>query len=270
VNGKEKWNSLQPVRKAVSSSFYKEEGHFILRKRTAEDKEIYCHFDAAPLGYLSIAAHGHADALSFILHADGCPFIVDPGTYAYHTHSDWRRYFTGTLAHNTVTIDKKNQAILAGPTLWLNHFDCKVITATVTQEKDIITATHNGYADKGVSHTRTLVFDKVNDSILLTDTIEANESNYLVNMPLHLHPDVTATHIGDNMFLLKHAKTSVSIEVIFDMTLAVDKIEAGDADTLGWYSDAFMKKERSSVLMGEYPSTNKKLVLHTTINILNS
>ena len=134
----------------VRSVFYKEEGHFILRKREGQSKEIYCHFDAAPLGYLSIAAHGHADALSIILHVDGYPFLVDPGTYAYHTHADWRKYFTSTMAHNTVSIDKGDQAMLAGPTLWLNHFDCKVITTTSNDEKDIITASHNGYAAKGI------------------------------------------------------------------------------------------------------------------------
>lgn len=269
VKGKEKWNNLHPIKKETSSVFYKEEGHFFLKK-DAEGKEIYCHFDAAPLGYLSIAAHGHADALSIILHVDGCPFLVDPGTYAYHTHSDWRYYFTSTLAHNTITIDKKNQATLAGPTLWLNHFDCKVIAATSSSEKDSVTATHNGYADKGMSHTRTITFDKLNNNIELTDTIESNESNYLVNMPLHLHPEVTAVPVSANSFLLKHSKTTASIAVTFDKALAVNKIDATDQSTLGWYSPAFMKKEKSSVLMGEYQATNKKLVLQTTINILNS
>ncbi|MGB6122684.1 MAG: heparinase II/III family protein, partial [Bacteroidota bacterium] len=42
-------------------------------------------FDSGPLGYLSLAAHGHADALSIVLNYDGRPFLVDPGTYAYHT-----------------------------------------------------------------------------------------------------------------------------------------------------------------------------------------
>jgi hypothetical protein len=263
INGKEKWDSLQPIKKENGSVLYKEEGHFILRKREGV-KEIYCHFDAAPLGYLSIAAHGHADALSFILHIDGYPFLVDPGTYAYHTHSDWRKYFTSTLAH------KKNQATLAGPTLWLNHFDCRVISATSTTEKDSITATHNGYADKGVSHTRTMDFDKVRNRFGLTDNIEANEKDYIVNMPLHLHPEVTATAVSTNTFLLKHPKTATTVEIKFDAVLAVSKIDATDEITEGWYSDAFMKKEKSSVLMGEYSSTTKKLILHTTINILNS
>ncbi|HEY6578913.1 MAG TPA: heparinase II/III family protein, partial [Rhizomicrobium sp.] len=38
-------------------------GLSILRARRGTDDEIYCVFDAGPLGYLSTAAHGHADAL---------------------------------------------------------------------------------------------------------------------------------------------------------------------------------------------------------------
>jgi hypothetical protein len=89
-------------------------------------------------------------------------------------------------------------------------------------------------------------------------------------MPLHLHPEVTTTAVSANTFLLKHPKTATTVEIKFDTVLAVNKIEATDNTIEGWYSDAFMKKEKSSVLMGEYSSTNKKLVLHTTITILNS
>ena len=49
----------------------------------------------------SIAAHGHADALSFTLSVGGREFLIDPGTYAYHTQERWRQYFRGTAAHNT-------------------------------------------------------------------------------------------------------------------------------------------------------------------------
>jgi len=269
LNGKESWEKMEVSRTEPGSAFYKEEGHFILRKRSGADKEIYCHFDAAPLGYLSIAAHGHADALSVILHVDGHPFLVDPGTYAYHTHSDWRKYYTSTIAHNTVAIDKADQATLAGPTLWLNHFDCKVITTTSTPDKDIITASHNGYASKGVSHTRIVAFDKTANVIRLTDRIEAAHGNYLVNLPLHLHPDVIVVSFGANSWLLKHAKTSAKVEVTFDRILTGTMIHATEGQQLGWYSGSFMKKEKSIVLMGETYSGKKELSLQTIIKVFN-
>ncbi|MEI9958285.1 MAG: heparinase II/III family protein [Ferruginibacter sp.] len=82
--GKAIFDAIPMEKIALSSKFYKDEGHFICRKQLV-GQEVYCHFDAAQLGFLSIAAHGHADALSFFLHIDGQPVFVDPGTYTYHT-----------------------------------------------------------------------------------------------------------------------------------------------------------------------------------------
>ena len=49
--------------------------------------------DFGPLGYTSTAAHGHADALSVWLSIDDEYFLVDAGTYAYHSHPEWRTFF---------------------------------------------------------------------------------------------------------------------------------------------------------------------------------
>ena len=44
--------------------------------------------DVGPLGYLAIAAHGHADALAITLAHDGRELVVDPGTGSYYSHPD--------------------------------------------------------------------------------------------------------------------------------------------------------------------------------------
>ena len=66
-------------------------------RRFETPDEVRLLVDAGPLGYLSIAAHGHADALSFVLNVGDREILVDPGTYAYHTDPAWRRYFRSTL-----------------------------------------------------------------------------------------------------------------------------------------------------------------------------
>src|SRR5450432_3605085 len=70
--------------------------------------------DVGALGYTSIAAHGHADALSVMLAAGDEYILVDSGTYAYHSHPDWRSYFRGTAAHNTVRVDCFDQSVMSG------------------------------------------------------------------------------------------------------------------------------------------------------------
>ena len=62
-------------------------------------------FDHGPLGMAPLYNHGHADALSITLSKDDRPILIDPGTYRYNGVPEWRRYFKGTRAHNTVTID---------------------------------------------------------------------------------------------------------------------------------------------------------------------
>ncbi|MGI9304294.1 MAG: heparinase II/III domain-containing protein, partial [Gammaproteobacteria bacterium] len=80
-------------------------GYYVLGCDPETPREIKLVVDCGPLGYLSLAAHGHADALAFTLSLGGREFLVDPGTYAYHTGRLWRDYFRGTAAHNTVMID---------------------------------------------------------------------------------------------------------------------------------------------------------------------
>ena len=143
-SGRNVFELLPSVSIEEKSEFYKQEGHFFFRKKDSNE-EIYLHFDAAPLGFLSIAAHGHADALSIILHVDGNPILVDPGTYVYHTDKEWRNYFISTLAHNTICIDHLNQALQGGPTLWLQHYRTQVANLIQTEKIESVTASHNGY-----------------------------------------------------------------------------------------------------------------------------
>ena len=173
--------------------FFPESGHFIFRRvegiAVSGFHETYLHFDAAPLGFLSIAAHAHADALSFILHVDGKPVLVDPGTFTYHTHKDLRAYFVSTIAHNTVCVNGKNQANQAGPTMWLNHYKAKVVSCDETSGE--VVATHNGYDSEGVSHTRKIQFNRDENEFIITDTLRC-EKTATIEIPFHLHPNVTA------------------------------------------------------------------------------
>jgi hypothetical protein len=72
------------------------------------------YFDAGPMGPSHLPGHGHADALSFLLFAQGRWLIVDPGVFSYHD-PQWRDHFRSTRAHNTVTIDGQDQCVFWGP-----------------------------------------------------------------------------------------------------------------------------------------------------------
>lgn len=249
------------------SEFYEEEGHFFFRKKE-NGKEIYLHFDAAPLGFLSIAAHGHADALSIILHVDGHPILVDPGTYIYHTDKEWRNYFISTLAHNTICIDHLNQALQGGPTLWLQHYKTQVSDILQTDAMESVTACHNGYKEVNCSHQRIVHFKRDENKFTIIDEIDVNKRNHEIFQPWHLHPSVKVGIVNDNTYQLKHNSGRREIKIILDPKLNFKIMTGQLKPILGWYSPSFMQKEQTSVIFGKMKTaTSKKIQFETIIEI---
>jgi hypothetical protein len=246
--GKMMYDSIPVKSKIESSKFYKDEGHFIFRKKE-NDNEIFLHFDAAPLGFLSIAAHGHADALSFILHVDGQPVFIDSGTYTYHTEPEWRNYFIGTLAHNTIRINEKDQAVNGGPTLWIKHYETSIIDMLLSNGIDRIKATHNGYIKENAQHIREIVFDKLKNEFQIHDTITIRKNRkVLVEIPFHIHPEAIISQTSTNSYLISN-NTTRKIEFNVDEKLVPVMINGQmKPQILGWYSDSFMKKEATNVI----------------------
>ena len=148
-------------------------GYFILGDRFETRREVRIVADAGPLGYLSIAAHGHADALSFTLSAGGREMLIDAGTFAYHTQRRWRDYFKGTSAHNTVRIDRVDQSVSGGNFLWLKHARAQVIALERTPLMDRWVASHDGYTrlKHPVTHRREILFEKEHSRVLVTDEL---------------------------------------------------------------------------------------------------
>lgn len=144
---------------------FAEGGYSVWRIPTAHGDAMLA-IDHAPLGFLSIAAHGHADALAVWLHIGGEPVIIDAGTYLYHTHNDARDRFRGTRAHNTLCLDGQNQSRIAGPFNWSQHAKARLRSGAPDFHAD-----HDGYlASHGVKHVRSVHVDGAR--ITITDGTE--------------------------------------------------------------------------------------------------
>ncbi|HEX8722079.1 MAG TPA: alginate lyase family protein [Pyrinomonadaceae bacterium] len=100
---------VAPARRNAS---FDDGGYFIQRSVWGTDARAlrdarFLIFDAGPPGD---GGHGHYDALSFEAYARGRALVVDPGRYTYSEHGEnWRRWFKGTAAHNTVCVDGLDQ-----------------------------------------------------------------------------------------------------------------------------------------------------------------
>jgi len=149
-------------------------GYYVLGTSFEQPEEIRLVADAGPLGYREIAAHGHADALSFTLAIGGHEFLVDPGTFAYHTETMWRNYFRGTSAHNTVRIDHTDQSQSGGNFMWLRKAKASCTAWTSTPHADTFEGWHDGYQSlpDPVVHKRRIQLDKASKTVAIRDTLE--------------------------------------------------------------------------------------------------
>lgn len=124
---------------------FPEGGYYILGEAHGTPEEVHMVADVGPLGYLAIAAHGHADALSCVLSVGGEAMLIDPGTFAYHTQKKWRDYFRGTSAHNTLRVDGLDQSVAGGNFLWTRHANTRVLERRSDAAIDLLRGEHDGY-----------------------------------------------------------------------------------------------------------------------------
>jgi hypothetical protein len=91
---------------------FPEGGYYVQRSGWGDgaerfSRERFLIFDCGPVGD---GGHGHYDLLNVEAYAHGRPLVVDPGRYTYSEQPpNWRRWFKGTAAHNTVCVDGLDQ-----------------------------------------------------------------------------------------------------------------------------------------------------------------
>lgn len=139
--------------------------------------DILIGIDHAPLGYGSIAAHGHSDALSFQMFVDGTRIFADPGTYIYHCDTESRNDFRRTCRHNTVCINSTDQSEMMGPFLWGRKATCTLDGFTNTEDIDEVMATHDGYSP--IKHTRKFTFKKKEGILLIEDWLTKDNAPFV-------------------------------------------------------------------------------------------
>jgi hypothetical protein len=128
------------------------------------------------------AGHSHADALSIVLRCGDEEILIDPGTYTYTGDAQWRDWFRGTGAHNTIRIDGIDQATAAGPFRWVDKPTVSVLSWETSVERDILEAECR-FA--GFTHRRRVEFRKP-DVFLITDDIHGPPGEHEIEQLWHL------------------------------------------------------------------------------------
>jgi hypothetical protein len=100
--------------------------------------------DAGPLGE-GAAGHGHADALSITVSLGGRDLLIDSGTYEYVGEGGERDRYRGTAAHNTLTVEGRDQADTKGPFAWENLPSVEIERWIGGNLFDFFAGSHDGY-----------------------------------------------------------------------------------------------------------------------------
>ena len=251
-----------PARAAKPRHAFPDGGYWILGDHFGTPEEIKLVADAGPLGYLSLAAHGHADALAFTLSVGGREILIDPGTYAYHTQKPWRDYFRGTSAHNTVRVDGVDQSVAGGNFLWLKHARATCERFESTPERDEWIAMHDGYQrlPDPVTHWRTIHFEKKSGQVRILDRLECRKTH---RIELFWHAaeacDVKKEN-GPVTFLNDGVTLSMTME---ELAWRPQLISGQEDPPLGWISRRFDQKTPSTTVVwcGEIRGTTQLLTL---------
>jgi len=179
-----------PERKLVSRAF-PEGGYFVMRGGAGK-QGLYLAFDCGPFGYEPAPIHGHADALSFDLYAYGQSLITDCGVYSYHLGENWRNYFRGTSAHNTVVVDGKDQSILLGSRRVYHMARATLHQWVSNVHFDFVDGSHDGYCRlaKPVIHRRKIFFLKP-EYWIVVDLLTGQPGQHRLEQYFHLMPWAT-------------------------------------------------------------------------------
>jgi hypothetical protein len=224
-------------------------GYYVLGCDFERKDEIRIVADAGPLGYREIAAHGHADALSFTLSLGGVEMLIDPGTYAYHTQSEWRAYFRGTSAHNTVRVDGCDQSEPGGNFMWLRKASARCLAWSSTAGEDRFEGCHDGYAALAdpVMHRRRIVLDKRSRALTVEDTLTMR-GEHRVELFFHCAEGSVATPIAGGVAVSRDGRTlRIRWPGLAGGQAAV--LEGSDEPKAGWVSRRFDEKAAAPTLV---------------------
>ncbi len=208
-------------------------------------KENYQLFiDIGDVGPKYQPGHAHSDTFSFELNVKNKPIIVDLGISTYEKDG-LRLKERSTENHNTVKIGNQQQT-----QVWDGFRVAKrAKIIDVEEQKDFVQATHDGYKNWNLLHTRKFY---VEDSTITIKDVLSKKSEKEQIAFFHFHPDVIEIQISKGEVYL----TNENIRITFGKE--VEKIEEESYE----YAFGFNKRKSAKKIKVFFNTT-----LSTTINL---
>jgi hypothetical protein len=194
--------------------------------------------NASPRGHQS-GGHGHADALSICLHAQGHALLVDPGTFEYVGDGPERDSFRSTAMHNTLRMDGVSQSEPAGPFAWKQFTPAKADQWITGETFALFVGSHDCYSrlPSAVVHRR-WIFALKSGPFLVRDCA-CGSGKHRLDISWHLGPEMRLQ--GERLFGLKDTSGGLAV-------VCVDKHGWSEEVRKDMWSPVYGKKEPITVL----------------------
>jgi hypothetical protein len=236
-----------PITQRPSKWQFPDGGYYVFGCNFGQPNEVKALLDCGPLGYLGIAAHGHADALAFTLSICGEECLIDPGTFSYWNELKWRAYFRGTSAHNTLSVDDLDQSVSGGRFMWTRKAKVTIEVVPQSPERFDFVGTHDGYMrlTDPVQHRRSVHYDATNGTLLVFDAVKC-QTNHLMAQHWHFAPDIGVEVQGQVAIV---SGTRFRMTCTFPgANLSIELFRGSEQPVLGWFSRTYESKVPSNTL----------------------
>jgi hypothetical protein len=189
-----RFDAIPPATQTGSSGALSKSGLYVMLRANIPATQLV--IDAGPQGTHN-AGHGHADALSVHLSANGRELLCDPGTFEYCGDGRGRAWFRSTRAHNTLVVDGLDQAEPKGPFAWASLPSTNVERWITGRNFEVFKGSHDGYArlESPVIHERWVVQFK-GLGWLIRD-VALGSGSHTLDLAWHLGPGLSVN--GENI-----------------------------------------------------------------------
>lgn len=211
------------------------------------------------LGDSITAAHGHSDIFHFSITVNNKPFLIDSGTFQYHTRfHEIRQYFRGVKAHNTISIDGLDQGKQHNRMSWIKMPNTEVEEINNDSNKISITASHDGFKNQNsdIHHSRTFQFNKKAKSVKILDRLHGDQQTHICEFYLQIHPEVNCQLLDDQLTLSNNVNKLVIRNSKFDRARLINTHYSNKYDNIS--------SKKTLILRVEF---SKELKMTTSINL---
>jgi hypothetical protein len=237
----EAYRQLESREPAETEAHYPSAGYTVQRSGWGP-LDSHLVFDCGGLGILA-GAHAHADALSVTLFNRGRELLVDPGTFVYNCAPEWRSYFRSTRAHNTVAIDRRDQAEQGGTFHWNTELRSRGGAGAFACQQ-YLEGEHDGYRrmPQAVTHRRRLLYVPPDSWIVVDDFRGSGEHTF--DFHYHFAPDLEVSGLeqDETGVLVRAEEAGLLLRLVAAQPLTSAELIGG------WASRAYGEKKPCATL----------------------